>query len=126
MLTGWLVPALVLGAGFYIRRKGAAGKYRWLPMTEAQAKRLPVISAVHKSGSGEALPAAPQGARWKPITLLYAAGPFSAPSEIVIHVLEPLPGAPLREGEIGGALFGLVDPPAWAPACGRRRTFRPL
>ena len=105
---GWFMPALVFGAGMYIKNKGSAGKFRWLSMTELEAKKLPVIAAVHKSESGEALPAAPPGAKWKPITLLYAAGPFSAPSEVLIHVLDPVPGAPLPEDGIGGALFGLA------------------
>jgi hypothetical protein len=102
MLMGWLMPALVFGAGLYIKSKAAAGKFRWLVMTEKDAKKLPVIAAVHKAESGDALPQAPSGFRWKPITLMYAASPFSAPSEIEVHVLERwLNDAHMPEGGTG-------------------------
>lgn len=102
MLMGWLMPALVFGAGLYIKGKAASGKYRWLTMTEKEAKGLPVVAAVAKAESGDALPPAPQGFRWRPITLMYAASPFSAPSEVEIYVLEQwLNEAPRPQGGTG-------------------------
>ena len=88
MLGGWLFPAVLFGAGLYIKQKQKAGKFRWIAQPEDQVKAMPVIFAVAKSESGEALPEPPQGFRWKEIVLTYAASPLSAPSEARIHVLE--------------------------------------
>ena len=118
MLTGWLMPALVFGAGLYIKSRASSGRYRWLAMTEREAKGLPVIAAVGKAESGDALPQAPEGSRWKPITLQYSASPFSAPSEVEIHVLEPVrPGA-----AVGGLGHAHGDPAAAALARAIRET----
>lgn len=88
MFGGWVFPALLFGAGLYIKQKQKAGKFRWIAQPEGAVKAMPVILAVAKSESGEALPEPPQGFRWKEIVLMYAASPLSAPSEARIHVLE--------------------------------------
>lgn len=88
MLGGWLFPAVLFGAGLWIKQKQKAGKFRWIAQGEDAVKAMPVILAVAKAESGEALPEPPQGFRWKEITLIYSVSPLSPPSEARIHVLE--------------------------------------
>ncbi len=87
MATWWIMPAVLGGLMMYGKAKASAA-FRWIMSTEDAVLGMPVALLLTKVNTGEALPAAPEGFRWKPVDINYAASPFAAPSTISVNVLE--------------------------------------
>jgi len=94
MAAWWLMPAVTGAAMLVTRYKAAAGKVRWLEMTEDDAKKLPPALLIYRLESGDALPPAPAHMAWKSISMLVAVSPFAAPTDMELHVWEPMFAAP--------------------------------
>lgn len=91
-MAWWWTPAIVGGLMLYAKSKASAA-FRWILSDEASVKSMPVALLLTKISSGEVLPAAPQGFRWKAVELNFASSPFSSPQTLVIDVLDPFMGA---------------------------------
>lgn len=91
MVAWWLMPAIMLGTSLYAKARMKAGKFRWIPKTEAEVKKLPVgyVMATMVE-TGDELPVPPAGHGWKEIKMLMATTPLTPPEEIVMHVMEPM------------------------------------
>lgn len=100
-MAGWIMPVVIGGLMMYAKSKASAA-FRWILSDEASVKSMPVALLLTKVTTGEALPAAPQGFRWKQIEVSFASSPFAAPQTLVINVLEQwLNGASKPEGVSG-------------------------
>lgn len=101
MAAWWVMPAVIGGLMMYGKSKASAA-FRWIMSTEDAVMSMPVALLLTKVSTGEALPAAPQGFRWKPVDVNYAASPFAAPQKLTINVLEQwLNGVPKPQGVSG-------------------------
>ena len=91
MVAWWLMPAIMLGTSLYAKGKMKSGKFRWIPKTEAEVKKLPVgyVMATMVE-TGDALPVPPTGHGWKEIKILMSTTPLTPPEEISMHVMEPM------------------------------------
>lgn len=100
-MAGWIMPVVIGGLMMYAKSKASAA-FRWILSDEASVKSMPVALLLTKVTTGEALPAAPQGFRWKAIEVNFASSPFSTPQTLSINVLEQwLNGAAKPEGVSG-------------------------
>jgi len=104
-MAWWMMPAVMVGTGLYVRNKVKSAKFKWLNMTEEEVKQLPTIYAIGKAEGGDALPEPPAGFRWKPLSLIYAASPFAAQSEFLVYVVDKAVATPVlgtgTEGYLG-------------------------
>lgn len=103
----WLAPAMIGGAMLVARQKAAA-RFRWYSGSEDALKRMPPAVFFLNVKTGDALPAAPGGHRWKEVRIVFAPSPFAPPEDIAVHVLEPFIGAPRPEGASSFATADLL------------------
>lgn len=111
-LPWWLMPGVIGGLMLYAKSKAAAA-FRWINSDEASVMSMPVALLLTKLSSGDALPTAPDGFRWKSIEVSFASSPFVAPQTLQVNVMEAVP-APGPAPAIPGAVT--VAPGAPTPA----------
>lgn len=108
-MASWLMPAVIGGLMLYAKNKASAA-FRWIMSDEASILSMPVALLLTKVETGEALPAAPAGFRWKPIQVNFASNPFSTPQQLEVNVLEQwlngstIPGAAAQPPAVNGFL----------------------
>ncbi len=117
-MAWWTMPALTVGAMYLVKRKGKAGKFRWVELTKADVSRAPISLIMAQISSGPELPEPPAGTTWKPMEIAIAPSPFAAVQEVTIHILEKwVPLDPRHESPDpmagGHGMVGLGQP--WRP-----------
>jgi hypothetical protein len=97
----WVMPAVIGGLMMYGKGKASAA-FRWILSDVDSVLSMPVALLLTKVQTGEALPAPPEGFRWKPIDVTFAASPFATPQKLTVNVLEQwLNGVPKPPGVSG-------------------------
>lgn len=108
-ITSFLMPALIGGLMLYGKSKASAA-FRWIMSDEMSVLSMPVALLLTKVETGESLPEAPQGFRWKQVSVSFASSPFATPQQLIINVLEQwlngssIPGAAPQTPAINGFL----------------------
>src|SRR5574342_189158 len=101
MGTAWIMPVVIGGLMMYGKNKASAA-FRWIMSDEESIISMPVAMLMTKLNTGERMPDAPGGYRWKPIAVTYAPSPFATPQKLSVHVLEQwLNGIPKPAGVSG-------------------------